>query len=135
MVTPPPYLTMTTRGADSPSARFAEGMAAYTRRDWAAAARALATVDTPEARFYQGVADLMRGDAASAIQSLEAARDSGVQPYARESLFYLGKASLQQGAVAQARSAFTATRQAGASTSAEAGRLLASLSEITGPGQ
>lgn len=133
MVTPPPYLSMTTRAASSESERFDQGMAAYTRRDWAAASRALATVEGAEARFYQGVADLMRGDSASATRSLEAAKATGVQPYARESLFYLGKAALQHGDLAKASAAFTAARDGGASTSVEAGRLLASLAEITGP--
>ena len=133
MVTPPPYLAMTTRGEAAVAASFAQGMEAYTRRDWAAAARLLATVQSAEARFYQGVADLMRGDATSATRSLETARSSGVQPYARESLFYLGKAALQHGDVAQARAAFTAARDAGASTSTEAARLLGSLAEATAP--
>jgi TolA-binding protein len=132
MVTPPPYLSITTRGEAS-SARFAEGMQAYTNRDWTSAARLLTTVNTPEARFYQGVADLMRGDATSAATSLEAARNSGAQPYARESLFYLGKAALQHGDVPHAREAFSATRKAGASTAREAERLLASLAEVSAP--
>lgn len=129
MVTPPPYLSITTRG-EAPSARFDEAMRAYTGRDWVKAARLLATVDTPEARFYQGIADLMRGDATSAAGALAAARDSGAQPYARESLFYLGKAALQHGDVPHARDALTASRSAGASTATEADRLLASLDEL-----
>jgi hypothetical protein len=133
MVTPPPYLSMTTRGEASAAERFSQGMEAYTRRDWTTAARLLVGVDTAEARFYQGVADLMRGDAASATRSLDAARTSGVQPYARESLFYLGKAALYHGDVPQARAAFTASRDAGASTAKEAVRLLASLAEFSAP--
>jgi hypothetical protein len=129
MVTPPPYLSITTRGEAS-ATRFADGMRAYTREEWVQAARLLATVDTPEARFYQGVADLMRGDAASATTSLEAARTSNVQPYARESVFYLGKAALQKGDVTEARKAFTAALGAGASTAREAERLLTSLSDV-----
>jgi hypothetical protein len=72
----------------------------------------------------------MRGDAASATATLDVARKSGIQPYARESAFYLGKAALQRGDVGQARDAFTATRAAGASTAREAARLLAALDEL-----
>lgn len=130
MVTPPPYLPITTRGEASAAARFEQAMKAYTEQDWPTAAKLLTSVNSSEARFYQGVADLMRGDAASAVASLEAARKSGVQPYARESVFYLGKAALQHGDVAAAREAFTAARTAGASTAREADRLLTALSEV-----
>lgn len=133
MVTPPPYLSITTRGEASAPARFAEAMQAYTRADWSTAARTLVDVDTAEARFYQGIADLMRGDPASAARSLDSARRSGVQPYARESLFYLAKAALQRGDVTHAREALTATREAGASTAQDATHLLAALSEISQP--
>ena len=131
MVTPPPYLPITTRGEAAASTRFAAGMLAYTRADWTTASRTLSSVNTAEAHFYQGIADLMRGDAASAASALEAARTSGIQPYARESLFYLGKAALQRGDVTQARGAFTAARTAGASTEGEAARLLAALDDVT----
>ena len=87
-------------------------------------------MDTTEARFYQGIADLMRGDAATATTTLEAARTSGVQPYARESVFYLGKAALQRGDVEQARHWFDAARAGNASTAREAARLLAALDEL-----
>lgn len=130
MVTPPPYLPLTTRGEASAAARFAEAMKAYTEQDWPTAAKGLASVNSSEARFYQGVADLMRGDGESAATALEAVRKSGVEPYARESVFYLGKAALQRGDVAAARQAFTAARTAGASTAREADRLLTALSEI-----
>ena len=130
MVTPPPYLPLTTRGDGSTPARFDEGMRAYTRQEWPAAARLLTDVDTAEARFYKGVADLMRGDSEGATAALAAARRSGVEPYARESVFYLGKAALQHGDIAAARDAFSAARSSGASTSREAARLLASLDEL-----
>lgn len=130
MVTPPPYLAITTRGEAS-DARFAAAMAAYAKADWPVASRELAGVDTPEARFYQGIADLMRGDAPGAITTLDAARASGQQPYARESLFYLGKAALQRGDVAAARTALLAANTSGAGPKGEAARLLASLAELT----
>lgn len=130
MVTPPPYLPITTRAAGS-AASLAEAMAPYTRAEWSAASRQLAAVRSPEARFYQGIADLMRGDAASAATSLEAARASGVQPYARESRFYLGKAALQRGDLAQARVELTAARDARASTAKDAAHLLAALDDLT----
>lgn len=133
MVTPPPYLSMTTRGEASAPARFADAMQAYARGDWTTAARSLVYVDTPEARFYQGIADLMRGDPASATRSLDVARQSGVQPYARESVFFLAKAALQRGDVPRARQALTAAREARASTSKEATRLLAALDETSHP--
>lgn len=128
MVTPPAYVTLTTRGtADS---RFATAMQSYVRADWPAASRGLAPLEGPEARFYKGVADLMRGDTAEAIAAFEAAGKSGQQPYARESLFYLGKAALQHGDVAAARPLLTSARDAGAGPAGEAERLLAALSEL-----
>lgn len=129
MVTPPPYLAITTRGVAG-DRRFAAAMEAYTKADWPVASRALAGVDTAEARFYQGIADLMRGDAPGAISTLDAARTSGQQPYARESLFYLGKAALQRGDVVAARTALLAARSSGAGPKGEAARLLASLAEL-----
>lgn len=129
MVTPPPYLPLTTRGA-ADDASFARGMDAYTRQDWATASRALATVDTPAARFYQGVADLMRGDAESAATQLQAARTSTVAAYRRESAFYLGKAALLRGDVAAARTWFDIARTDEATTAKEAARLLAALDEL-----
>jgi anti-sigma factor RsiW len=129
MVTPPPYLPITTRAGGDAGA-FAQGMRAYVEADWAAASRALGTVATPEARFYQGVADLMRGDAPGAITSLDAARASGAQPYARESLFYLAKAALQRGDVVAARASLTAARNANAGPQGEAERLLEALDEL-----
>jgi len=128
MVTPPPYLSLTTRG-EGPSS-FATAMQGYTRANWAVASRELAAVDTTEARFYQGIADLMRGEGAAAIAALDKVRTSGQQPYARESLFYLGKAALQRGDVANARASFTAASEAGAGPAGEAARILASLSEL-----
>lgn len=129
MVTPPPYVALTTRG-ETPAVRFATGMEAYNRHDWAAAADALRDVDTPAARFYQGIADLMRGESADAASSLEAVRTSGVSPYARESAFYLGKAALQRSDVAAARAWFTTARQEGATTAKEAARLLTALDDL-----
>ena len=129
MVTPPPYLSLTTRG-EGPSS-FATAMQAYTKANWAVASRELAAVDTTEARFYQGIADLMRGEGSAAVAALDKVRTSGQQPYARESLFYLGKAALQRGDVAAARTSFTAAREAGAGPAGEAGRMLASLSELS----
>jgi len=130
MVAPPPYLPMTTRGDGAASARFTKAMQAYTRADWVAASQALATVDTAEARFYEGIADLMRGEPSQATTPLDAARTSGVEPYARESVFYLGKAALQRGDVAQARRWFDAALAGNASTGREAARLLAALDEL-----
>jgi hypothetical protein len=129
MVTPPPYLPITTRGRAS-DGRFAAAMQAYTQGDWLAVSRTLASVHTPEARFYQGIADLMRGDAPSATVTLGAARASGRQPYARESLFYLAKAALQRGETAAARANLLEARQAGAGPKGEVERLLASLEEL-----
>lgn len=127
LVTPPPYLPVTTRGAAAPP--FAAAMDAYIRKDWAAASRGLASVETPEAHFYRGVADLMRGDAAGATHALEAARDSGRQPYARESAFYLGKAGLLRGDLAAARARFDEAAASGATTAREAARLRDALDE------
>jgi hypothetical protein len=129
MVTPPPYLSLTTRGDGD--ARFGAAMQAYTRSDWAAASRDLAAIDTTEARFYQGIADLMRGEGAAAVMAFDAVRASGQQPYARESLFYLGKAALQRGDVVAARASFGAAREEGAGPSGEAARMLAALAELT----
>jgi hypothetical protein len=105
-------------------------MQAYVKADWALASRTLAGVATPEARFYQGIADLMRGDAPGALTALEAARETGQQPYARESVFYLGKAALQRGDVAAARTALLAARASGAGPTGEADRLIALLAEL-----
>ena len=122
MVAPPPYLALTTRGDGAETARFKEAMQAYTRADWATAAGRLADRGHGRARFYQGIADLMRGEVAAATTTLDAARKSGVQPYARESVFYLGKAALQRGDVEQARHWFDAARAGTASTQREAAR-------------
>ncbi len=130
MVMPPPYLTLTTRGASEEAARFAQGMEAYTKADWTTAARFLSEVDTAEARFYEGIADLMRGEAATAAATLERARASGAQPYARESVFYIGKAALQQGDIPHARQAFATARDTGATTARDATRLIAALDEL-----
>lgn len=135
MVSPPPYLPMVTRGDADAGERFAAGMDAYTRADWPTASRALREVDTPQARFYQGIADLMRGETAAAVASLEAARASARQPYARESLFYLGKAALQRGDVATAREWFSTARDAGAGPDREATRLLTALEEMLDPSE
>jgi hypothetical protein len=130
MVTPPPYLPLTTRG-DSPSDdEFRAGMGAYTRNDWSAASRSLREVSSPQASFYRGVADLMRGEPVEAATALDAARASGRLPYARESLFYLGKAALQRGDVAAARELFVAARDAGAGPGGEAARLVRALDEL-----
>ncbi|MCC6161720.1 MAG: hypothetical protein IT182_00020 [Acidobacteria bacterium] len=131
MVMPPPYLTLTTRGASDEAARFAQGMEAYTKADWTTAARLLGEVATAEARFYEGIADLMRGEAATAAATLERARASGVQPYARESVFYIGKAALQQGDIPHARQAFATARDTGATTARDATRLIAALDELS----
>ncbi|AMY08011.1 hypothetical protein LuPra_01199 [Luteitalea pratensis] len=128
MVTPPPYLSLTTRG-DGDS-HFSAAMQAYSRADWPVASRELAAIDTTAARFYQGIADLMRGDGPAAVSALDAVRGSGQQPYARESLFYLGKAALQRGDVTAAQASFAAARDAGAGPAGEAARMLASLSEL-----
>ncbi len=128
MVTPPPYLTLTTRGAGD--TRFATAMQSYTQSDWPAASRALAPLASPEARFYKGVADLMLGNPAGAIAALEACRDSGQQPHARESLFYLGKAALQRGDVPAATALLTAAHEAGAGPDGEAADLLTALAEL-----
>jgi len=128
MVTPPAYVTLTTRGQGD--TRFAAAMQSYTRSDWPAASRALAPLPSPEARFYKGIADLMLGNPAGAIAALEAARDSGRQPYARESLFYLGKAALQRGDVPAATSLLTAAHEAGAGPDGEAADLLTALAEL-----
>ncbi len=133
MVTPPPYLAITTRDEGAPPGLFAAGMRAYTEGNWTLAARSLATVGTAEARFYQGIADLMRGDPTAAVAALEAARASGVQPYARESAFYLGKAALQRGEIGRAREAFAAATADRASTADEAARLLEALADVTQP--
>ena len=130
MVTPPPYLPITTRGDAGGDERFRTGMEAYVRADWAAASRALRDVPTPQARFYLGVADLMRGETGGAVTALDASRDSGAQPYARESLFYLGKAALLRGDVDGARRWFAAARGARATTASEAARLLDALDDI-----
>ena len=129
MVTPPPYLALTTRG-DSDT-RFSTAMQAYTRADWTTASRELSAIDTNEARFYQGIADLMRGEGQAAVAALDTVRASGRQPYARESLFYLGKAALQRGDVTTARTSFAAARQAGAGPAGEAARMVTSLVELT----
>ncbi|HTV02540.1 MAG TPA: hypothetical protein VMF13_18470 [Luteitalea sp.] len=130
MVTPPPYLSITTRG-DTPSDKvFTAGMNAYTRGDWAGASRGLRGITSPQGRFYLGIADLMRGDAAAAATSLEAVKASGRLPYARESLFYLGKAALQRGDVAGARELFVAARDAGAGPGGEAARLVRAIDEL-----
>jgi len=128
MVTPPPYLSLTTRG--DADARFGAAMQAYTRGDWAVAARDLAAIDTTQARFYQGIADLMRGEGAAAVRALDAVRASDQQPYARESLFYIGKAALQRGDVVAARASFAAAREEGAGPSGEAARMLAGIDEL-----
>ena len=128
MVTPPPYLTLTTRGDGDSD--FSAAMQAYTRADWTTASRQLKTIDSTEARFYQGIADLMRGDGHAAVSALDAVSATGQQPYARESLFYLGKAALQRGDVTAARASFAAARKAGAGPAGEAARMLASLSEL-----
>lgn len=128
MVTPPAYVTITTRGtADS---AFADAMQSYTQSDWPAASRALAPLASPDARFYKGIADLMLGDPAGAVASFESVRSSGRQPYARESLFYLGKAALQRGDVPAATSLLTEARQAGAGPDGEAEDLLTALAEL-----
>ncbi|BCS31944.1 hypothetical protein TBR22_A11470 [Luteitalea sp. TBR-22] len=129
MVTPPPYLPVTTRGG-SDVAAFATAMDAYTRQDWTAASRGLAAIATPEAQFYKGIADLMRGEAADAIRAFEGTRDSGVQPYARESAFYLGKAALLRGDLAAARQQFVAAGASRATTAAQARRLVSALDEL-----
>lgn len=131
MVTPPPYLPLTTRG-DADATRFATGMAAYIKRDWTAAAEALEGQEAPVARFYRGVADLMRGEPGAATTNLEAVRASGAAPYARESAFYLGKAALQRGDVEAARTWFTTAVGEGATTAREATRLLAALDDLQG---
>ena len=128
MVTPPAYVTITTR--DTGDTGFAQAMQSYTRSDWPAASRALAPLASPEARFYKGIADLMRGDPAGAIAALQATRDSGRQPYARESLFYLGKAALQRGDVDAATALLTAAHEAGAGPDGEAADLLTALAEL-----
>jgi len=131
MVTPPPYLAITTRG-DADGARFATAMDAYARQDWTGAAESLRGIDTPPARFYGGIAELMRGKPAAAAASFEEVRARGVAPYARESAFYLGKAALQRGNVAEARTWFARTQTEGATTAREATRLLAALDELQG---
>ena len=131
MVTPPPYLALTTRGDGAESARFTKAMQAYTRADWVTAAR------NSGDRGHGGGALLpghrgpdARGCGAPRTTTLDVARKSGVQPYARESVFYLGKAALQRGDVDQARHWFDAARAANASTGREAARLLAALDEV-----
>lgn len=130
MVTPPPYVPLTTRGESASEATFRAGMDAYTRQDWSAAARALGGVSSPQAAFYRGIADLMRGEPVEAATALGAARASGRLPYARESVFYLGKAALQRGDVAAARDLFIAARDAGAGPGGEAARLVRAIDEL-----
>ncbi len=128
MVTPPAYVTITTRGTSDTA--FADAMQAYTRSDWPAASRGLAPLASPDARFYKGIADLMLGDPTGAMTSFESVRSSGRQPYARESLFYLGKAALQRGDVTAATSLLTEAREAGAGPDGEAEDLLTALAEL-----
>lgn len=131
MVTPPPYLPLTTRGDDDVS-RVATGLAAYTKQDWSAAADALDGAEAPAARFYGGIANLMRGDPAAATSHLQAVRESGTPPYASESAFYLGKAALQRGDVGQALTWFETARAEGSTTAREAARLITALGDLQG---
>ena len=132
MVTPPPYLPITTRGREA-AARFDRAMEAYAKQEWTSASRGLAGLDSAEATFYKGIADLMRGDAAAAEAAFEATQASGLQPYARESRFYLGKAALVRGDLAQARVRLADAQAQTAGPRGEAARLLTALDELVAP--
>jgi hypothetical protein len=127
LVTPPPYLPVTTRGTAGTD--FEAAMEAYVGQDWAVASGRLAGLDTAEAHFYKGIADLMRGDSTEATVALEAVRASGRQPYARESAFYLGKAALLRGDRAAAREMLDAAVASRATTAGEARRVLQALEQ------
>jgi tetratricopeptide repeat protein len=129
-VTPPPYVSLTTRAQEDADARaFEDAMADYTAARYDAAARGLAAIAARSPRsahvlFFLGVSQLMAEDVDGARESLARTVRAKAPPYSDEAHFYLAKAALRARDLGAARSALEAAVKRGAGPDGEAARLL-----------
>jgi TolA-binding protein len=100
-ITPPPYVSLTTRSEpDAHTRAFDEAMTYYAKGNYRESARRLGelTANAPAlapALFYLGVSELMEGRADRARAAFERTVRTGTMPYADEAHFYLAKAALR----------------------------------------
>jgi len=107
---PPSYEPRRLRGADEAQRRFAAGMDAYVRGDWAAALPDLAEAErldpsAPAPAFFAGICRTLEGDAEAGALTLGRVADLGETAYLEDALFYLAKARLLDSDAAGARDA------------------------------
>jgi hypothetical protein len=97
-VEPPQFTGMGIRGSDDSVAIIDRGMAAYSRRDYAAAATALAASrDTsPGTAFYLGAALIGSGRDAEALTALRRAMATPMNPYAGQARVLAAKLWLRR---------------------------------------
>jgi predicted Zn-dependent protease len=135
-VTPPPYVSLTTRSQEDADARaFEDAMAHYSAARYDAAARALAVIASRSPRavhvlFFLGVSQLMANDVDGARESLARTARAKAPPYSDEAHFYLAKAALRARDLGAARSALEAAVKRGAGPDGEAARLLEEVTAL-----
>ena len=139
-VDPPAYVASRLRTADEATARFAEAMAQYQRRDWAAAIsglQAASTLDPGAAHiaFFLGVSHLLDGQPRLAIDELGRTIELGDSPYLEEAYFYLAKAHLHTRNIDAAITALERTIQLGGERAPEARQLLGAIKQVPRPSQ
>ena len=135
-ITPPPYVSLTTRAeSDAVAKNFEAAMEHYSANRHGRAAEGLRDVvqDAPDlahAQFFLGISELMIKDDSRARQSLQQAANTNIQPYADEAHFYLAKAAFRLGDTAGAsrEARIAVDREAG--PPGEAARFLAFLEKI-----
>jgi TolA-binding protein len=136
IVTPPPYVALTTRSDATEDERaFEQAMAHYAAGRYADAARGLGalaarTPSLAHVQFFLGISELMEGRAAAARRALERVVRSGAAPYADEAHFYLAKAALQLKDVEAARRELRVALDREAGPPGEAAKLLGKLKSI-----
>jgi TolA-binding protein len=135
LVTPPPYVPLSTRGesAQNPTlAAFAAAMKPYSAKDYRAAAAALEPIvkahpDANYAQFFLGISYLLSDDGDKAVAVLDRVAASGAAPFADEAHFYLAKAALRARDLDRAERELTLAKQREAGPPEEAQKLLQAL--------
>jgi TolA-binding protein len=136
IVTPPPYVALTTRSDATEDERaFEQAMTHYAAGRYAEAARVLGAVAarTPSlahVQFFLGISELMEGRAEPARTALQRVVRSGAAPYADEAHFYLAKAALRLKQVEAARRELRVALDREAGPPGEAATLLGELKSI-----
>jgi TolA-binding protein len=136
-VTPPQYVSLTTRSgqdqeADLTARAFDEAMSHYSAGRYRQAADGLDAIAAREPaaahiHFFLGISELMTGNVARARGALQRSADAGTTPYSDEAHFYLAKAALRAGDLTTAARELEIAVDREAGPNGEAARLLAEM--------